>query len=59
MVMINGTESTFKKILLNEQGIVLQPYNTAYDITMYSNKQIEELPIKIVGIAVEKRTKLN
>ena len=57
-VMINGTESTFKKILLNEQGIVLQPYNTAYDIMMYSNEQIEQLPIKVVGIAREKRTKL-
>ena len=57
-VMINGTESTFKKVLLNEQGIVLQPYNTAYDIMMYSNEQIEQLPIKVVGIAREKRTKL-
>ena len=57
-VMINSTESTFKKVLLNEQGIVLQPYNTAYDIMMYSNEQIEQLPIKVVGIAREKRTKL-
>lgn len=57
-VMINGTDSTFKKVLLNDQGIVLQPYNTAYDIMMYSNEQIEQLPIKVVGIAREKRTKL-
>lgn len=57
-VMINGTESTFKKVLLNDQGIVLQPYNTAYDIIMFSNEQIEQLPIKVVGIAREKRTKL-
>lgn len=57
-VMINGTESTFKKILVNEQGIVLQPYNTAYDIMMFSKEQVEQLPIKVVGIAREKRTKL-
>lgn len=57
-IMINGTESTFKKVLLNDHGIVLQPYNLAYDIMMYSNEQIEQLPIKIVGIAREKRTKL-
>lgn len=57
-IMINGTESTFKKVLINEQGIVLQPYNTAYDIMMYSKEQVEQLPIKIVGIAVEKRTRL-
>lgn len=57
-VMINGTESTFKKILVNEQGIVLQPYNMAYDIMMFSKEQVEQLPIRVVGIAREKRTKL-
>lgn len=57
-VMINGSESTFKKVLINDQGIILQPYNTAYDIMMFSKEQVEQLPIKIVGVAVEKRTKL-
>ena len=57
-VMINGTESTFKKILVNEQGIVLQPYNTAYDIMMFTKEQVQQLPIKVVGIAREKRTKI-
>lgn len=57
-IMINGTESTFKKILVNEQGIVLQPYNLAYDIMMFSKEQVEQLPIKVVGIAKEKRTRL-
>lgn len=58
-VMINGTESTFKKILVNEQGIVLQPYNMAYDIMMFSKEQVEQLPIRVVGIAREKRTKID
>lgn len=58
-VMINHTESTFKKILVNEQGIVLQPYNTAYDIMMFTKEQVEQLPIKVVGIAREKRTKID
>ena len=57
-VMINGTESTFKKISVVPDGIVLQPYNTAYDIMMFSKEQVENLPIKVVGIAREKRTKL-
>ena len=57
-IMINGTESTFKKLLVNDNGIVLQPYNTAYDIMMYSKEQVEQLPIKVIGIAREKRTKL-
>lgn len=58
-VMINGTESTFKKILVNNQGIVLQPYNMAYDIMMFSKEQVEQLPIRVVGIAREKRTKID
>ena len=57
-VMINHTESTFKKIHVNEQGIVLQPYNSAYDFMMFSKEQVEQLPIKVVGVAVEKRTRL-
>lgn len=58
-IMINGTESTFKKLLVNEQGIVLQAYNPAYDIMMFSKEQVEQLPIKVVGIAKEKRTKID
>lgn len=57
-IMINGTESTFKKLLINDQGIVLQPYNVGYDIMMFSNEEIENLPIKVVGIARERRTKI-
>lgn len=56
-VMINGSESTFKKVIVNEQGILLQPYNTSYDIMMYSRDQVEQLPIKIAGIARELRRK--
>lgn len=58
-VMINGSESTFKKILVNEQGIVLVPYNNNYDMMMFSNEDVQKLPIKVVGIAREKRTKLD
>ncbi len=58
-IMINGTESTFKKLLVNEQGIVLQPYNTGYDIMMFSKEDVEQLPIKVVGIAREKRTRID
>lgn len=58
-VMINGYDATFKKVLLSNEGITLVPYNTgAYDLQMYSNKDIEEKPIRIIGIAKEKRTRL-
>ena len=53
-VMINHTESTFKKVLVNEQGIVLQPYNTNYDIMMFSKDEVDNLPITILGVARKK-----
>ena len=39
-VMINGTESTFKKVLINDQGIILQAYNMAYGIQMFSKEDV-------------------
>lgn len=58
-VMVNGDDATFKKVLINENGIVLVPYNNAaYDMIMYSKEDIENKPIRIIGIAREKRSKL-
>lgn len=58
-VMVNGDDATFKKVLLSDNGITLVPYNTgAYDIKMYTNEDIEKKPIRIIGIAREKRTKV-
>lgn len=57
VVMVNATECTFKKVLINEYGITLQPYNTTdYQSVMYSREQAEDLPIRIVGIAVRRIT---
>ena len=53
-VMINHTESTFKKVLVNEQGIVLQPYNASYNIMMFSKDEIDNLPIVVLGVARKK-----
>lgn len=53
-VMINGTKSTFKKVILNESSLILQPYNTDYDIQIYSKEDIEKLPIVILGKAIKK-----
>ena len=61
-VMVNGFDATFKTIHINESGITLIPFNPnntdKYLPTFYSNEQIESLPVKIIGIAREKRTRL-
>lgn len=61
-VMVNGYDATFKNVTINENGITLIPYNPNnsdnYQPTFYNKEQISSLPVKIIGIAREKRTRL-
>lgn len=55
VVMVNGNDGTFKRVFKNENGIILQPLNPEYSPVVYSNEQIENLPIRIIGIVEEIR----
>lgn len=61
-VMVNGYDATFKNVTINENGITLVPFNLnnsdGYQPTFYNREQISSLPVRIVGIAREKRTRL-
>ena len=57
VVMVNGSDGTFKKVLKNEDGIILQPLNPEYQPTFYTNEQIKNLPVRIIGKVVELRRK--
>ena len=57
-VMVNGNDATFKKVFLTETELILQPYNNEYKPMIYSDNEVQELPIKIIGIAIEKRSKI-
>lgn len=58
-VMVNGFDATFKKVLFQNDNIILQPYNSNYQVRIFTKEQIEQLPVKIIGIAKEKRTKID
>ena len=58
VVMVNGNDGTFKRVLKNENGIILQPLNSEYEPLVFTNEQINNLPVKIIGIAKEIRRKL-
>lgn len=58
VVMINGNDGTFKRVFKNENGIILQPLNPEYQPLVFSNEQIINLPIKIIGVAREIRRKI-
>jgi repressor LexA len=55
IISVNGNDATFKRVFKSDNGIILQPLNNAYSPINYTNKDIETIPIKILGIVVELR----
>jgi len=59
IVLINGDEATIKKIKRERDGVMLIGYNTSvYEPHFYSNEEIENLPLQILGKVIELRRKL-
>lgn len=56
IVLVNGDEATVKQIKKSDAGITLIGFNvTVYPPRFYSNKDIEELPVSIIGKVVQVR----
>lgn len=59
IVLVNGDEATVKRIKKQEDGITLIATNTSvYEPHFYSNKEIAELPVRILGRVIELRGKV-
>lgn len=57
IVLINGDSATCKRLVKYQEGITLISFNPAYKPMKYSNKEILEKPINIIGKVVENRQK--
>ena len=57
IAMINGDEATCKRLMKYSDGIRLMPSNPTYEPLYFSDKEIEEKPVKIIGRVVENRQK--
>lgn len=57
IVRVNGDEATCKKIKKTQEGLFLISSNPAYEPMFYSAKEVEELPVSIIGKVVELRAK--
>ena len=56
IVLVNGEEATVKQIKKTDTGIILVGLNVeVYQPHFYTNEEIEELPIQIIGKVVESR----
>lgn len=57
IVLVNGDEATCKKIKKTPEGVMLISTNPKYEPMFYSNREIEEKPVRIWGKVVELRAK--
>ena len=57
VVLVNGDDATVKRLRKRPEGIMLVPNNPTFEPLFYSNRDIAELPVRIVGKVVELRGK--
>lgn len=57
IAMVNGDDATCKRLRKYRDGIELISNNPAYKPMFFSNREIEEKPVKIIGKVVELRGK--
>lgn len=55
VVAVNGDDATFKRVYKLNGGITLQPLNNQYVPVFYSNEDILNKPVKILGIVKQIR----
>lgn len=58
VALINGDEACVKKLIKFDNGIALQSLNPNYPLMTFTEKQIESLPIRIIGKVEELRARL-
>lgn len=57
VVLVNGNDATVKKFYKNDNGITLISTNPAYDPFTYTKKEVNDLPVKVIGKVIELRAK--
>lgn len=57
VVRVNGDEATVKKVIKQDNGILLIAFNPEYEPIFYTHKQMKDLPVEYLGKVVELRGK--
>ena len=57
VALVNGDNATVKKLKKGPSGITLIPNNPVHDPMFYSNDEIAQFPVRILGKVVELRAK--
>ncbi|MGN0082446.1 MAG: LexA family protein, partial [Bacteroides fragilis] len=54
---VNGDMASCKRLRKTDNGLMFIPLNKDYDPMIYSWKEVEELPVRILGKVIELRAK--
>lgn len=57
IVAINGEDATCKRVIKHELGITLASLNPSFEPMVFGNRDIEEMPVRILGRVMEVRRK--
>lgn len=57
IALVNGDDAVCKKLIKSKNGLSLVSLNPAYDPMIFTNSEVDSLPVKIIGKVVEIRTK--
>lgn len=52
IILINGDEATVKKVVRTDTGIELQAFNHYCSTQKYTFKEMQEIPVKIIGTVI-------
>lgn len=55
IVKVNGDDATCKRLIINDAGITLMPYNPIFQPMIFSPQDVEDKPVIIIGEVVEIR----
>ena len=55
IILINGDEATVKKVVRMEDGIDLIAMNPYYPTRHFTKKDMQDIPVKIIGKVIEAR----
>ncbi len=57
VVLVNSMDATVKKVVKKGTSLSLVPFNTNYDVMIYTAEEVSRLPVSIIGKVVELRGK--
>lgn len=54
-VIIGDGDATFKRVVRQKNGIMLKPLNSSFETLFFTNDEIENLPVRVIGVFKELR----